>query len=293
MLRNVINNPIKTVILTGMALVAFAANSVLCRLALGEGAIDASSFTTIRLLSGALALFVIISIANDRRSQDITSKGSWLASLMLFIYAATFSYAYLSLDTGTGALILFGSVQITMILLTVIGGTRIEVAEWAGLCIAFAGFIYLILPGVSAPSMRGFILMTLAGVAWGSYTLLGQRSENPLLDTSYNFFRTVPLVVLLTLLTLKQASLSTEGIVLALISGVITSGIGYTIWYIVLRNLSSTQAAVLQLSVPVIAAGGGVLFVFEAITPRLLIASILVLGGILMVIMGKPTIKRT
>jgi Predicted permease, DMT superfamily len=293
MLRNVINNPIKTVILTGMALVAFAANSVLCRLALGEGAIDASSFTTIRLLSGALALFVIISIANDRRSQDITSKGSWLASLMLFIYAATFSYAYLSLDTGTGALILFGSVQITMILLTVIGGTRIEVAEWAGLCIAFAGFIYLILPGVSAPSMRGFILMTLAGVAWGSYTLLGQRSENPLLDTSYNFFRTVPLVVLLTLLTLKQASLSTEGIVLALTSGVITSGIGYTIWYIVLRNLSSTQAAVLQLSVPVIAAGGGVLFVFEAITPRLLIASILVLGGILMVIMGKPTIKRT
>jgi len=135
--------------------------------------------------------------------------------------------------------------------------------------------------------------MTLAGVAWGSYTLLGRRSENPLLDTSYNFFRTVPLVVLLTLLTLKQASLSTEGIVLALISGVITSGIGYTIWYIVLRNLSSTQAAVLQLSVPVIAAGGGVLFVFEAITPRLLIASILVLGGILMVIMGKPTIKRT
>ena len=275
-----------------MALIAFAANSILCRLALGEGAIDASSFTTIRLLSGAIALLLIISIANDRRSQDVTSKGSWSAGLMLFIYAATFSYAYISLDTGTGALILFGSVQITMILLTVLGGTRTQLTEWAGLCIALTGFIYLIFPGVSAPSLSGFVLMTLAGIAWGIYTLLGRRSENPLLDTSYNFFRTIPLVALLTLFTFKQASLSLEGIVLALISGVITSGIGYTIWYVALRNLSSTQAAVLQLSVPVIAAGGGVLFVSEAITQRLMIASLLVLGGILLVIISKSTYVR-
>ena len=264
----------------------------MCRLALADGAIDASSFTTIRLVSGAIALFVIISIANDRHSQDITSKGSWSAGLMLFIYAATFSYAYISLDTGTGALILFGSVQITMILLTVIGGTRIKWAEWAGLCIAFAGFIYLVLPGVSAPSISGFFLMTFAGIAWGGYTLLGRSSANPLLDTGYNFFRTIPFVVLFTLFTIKHANVSFEGVVLALISGVITSGLGYTIWYIALRGLTSTQAAVIQLSVPVIAACGGILFVSEAITPRLMISSVLVLGGILLVIIGKSNFTR-
>jgi len=206
---------------------------------------------------------------------------------MLFLYAITFSYAYISLDTGTGALILFGSVQITMILLSLISGTRLHFTEWAGVTIAFTGFVYLILPGITTPSIIGFLLMTVSGIAWGIYTLKGRGSKSPLMDTAYNFFRTIPLVILLAITTINNANYSSEGILLALLSGGITSGIGYTIWYIALDGLSSTQAAVLQLLVPVIAAFGGVIFVSEAITFRLTISTIMVLGGILMVVLGK------
>lgn len=275
----------KIIILTGLALIAFAANSVLCRLALGNGAIDASSFTVIRLLSGSIVLLIIIS--TTRSTTRATTKGSWDASFMLFLYATTFSYAYISLDTATGALILFGSVQITMILLSLISGTRLHIAEWTGAAIAFTGFMYLILPGVTTPSVIGFLLMTVAGISWGIYTLKGRGSKNPLMDTAYNFFRTTPLVVLLAISTINNVNYSSEGIVLALLSGGVTSGIGYTIWYIALGGLSSTQAAVLQLSVPVIAAVGGVVFVSEAITFRLTISATLVLGGILIVVLGK------
>ncbi len=206
---------------------------------------------------------------------------------MLFLYAITFSYAYNSLDTGTGALILFGSVQITMILLSLVSGTRLHLTEWIGVTMAFTGFVYLILPGVTAPSTTGFFLMSTAGIAWGIYTLKGRDSKNPLMDTGYNFFRTIPLVILLIIITINNAKFSSEGIFLAVVSGGITSGIGYTIWYIALGGLSSTQAAVLQLSVPVIAAFGGVIFVSEAITFRLTISAIMVLGGVLMVVLGK------
>ncbi len=206
---------------------------------------------------------------------------------MLFLYAITFSYAYTSLDTGTGALILFGSVQITMISLSFISGTRLHFTEWLGVITAFAGFVYLILPGVTAPSISGFLLMTTAGIAWGIYTLKGRNSKNPLLDTAYNFFRSIPLVILLTILSISHATYSSEGIWLAIASGGITSGIGYVIWYIALGGLSSIQAAVLQLSVPVIATFGGVIFVSEAITSRLTVSTIVVLGGILMVILGR------
>jgi len=276
---------IKTFILTSMALIAFAANSVLCRLALGSGAIDASSFTVVRLLSGSIVLLVIIGVT--RKSSTQSAKGSWAASFMLFLYAVTFSYAYISLDTGTGALILFASVQITMILLSLISGTRLHFIEWIGVTVAFAGFVYLILPGVTTPSIMGFLLMTIAGIAWGIYTLKGRGSNAPLLDTAYNFFRTTPLVLILVISTISKANYSFEGILLAVISGGITSGIGYTIWYIALGGLSSTQAAVLQLSVPVIAAFGGVIFVSETITFRLAISATFVLGGILMVVIGK------
>lgn len=268
-----------------MALIAFAANSVLCRLALGNEAIDASSFTVIRLLSGTIVLLIIIS--TTRNTTGTSSKGSWAAGFMLFLYATTFSYAYISLDTGTGALILFGSVQITMILLSLISGTRLHITEWAGVVIAFTGFIYLILPEITTPSIVGFMLMTVAGIAWGIYTLKGRSSKSPLMDTAYNFLRTTPFVLLLAISTINNVNYSSEGIVLALLSGGITSGIGYTIWYIALGGLSSTQAAVLQLSVPVIAALGGVIFVFEAITFRLTISAAMVLGGILIVVLGK------
>ena len=268
-----------------MALIAFAANSVLCRLALGDYAIDASSFTIIRLLSGTVVLLIIIGVTQN--VTGVSAKGSWTASFMLFLYAITFSFAYISLDTGTGALILFGSVQITMILLSLISGTRLHFTEWAGVTIAFTGFVYLILPGVTTPSMIGFLLMTVAGVAWGIYTLKGRGSKSPLMDTACNFLRTTPLVILLTIITINNAHYSSEGILLALLSGGITSGIGYTIWYIALGSLSSTQAAVLQLSVPVIAAFGGVIFVSEVITFRLSVSATMVLGGILMVVLGR------
>ena len=276
---------LKTSLFTGLALIAFAANSVLCRLALGNGAIDASSFTGIRLLAGAIALFTILSIKGSNKGAS--SKGSWTASLSLFLYAITFSYAYLSVDTGTGALILFGSVQITMIMLSLISGTRLHLIEWSGVILAFTGFIYLILPNITTPSITGFILMTVSGVSWGIYTLKGRSSKNPLMDTTYNFLRTIPFIALLAVFTLQNMNYSTEGIVLALISGAITSGAGYTIWYIALGGLSSTQAAVIQLSVPVIAAIGGVIFVSEVITMRLVISAAIVLSGILMVVLGK------
>lgn len=282
---------LKTIVLTVLALIAFAANSVLCRLALGNGAIDASSFTIVRLLSGTAVLLMIV--AATRKIKDSSTKGSWVASVMLFLYAATFSYAYISLDTGTGALILFGSVQITMILLSLLSGTRLHSSEWAGIAIAFSGFVYLVLPGISTPSATGFLLMTIAGIAWGIYTLKGRGSTDPLMDTAYNFLRTTPLVLLLALVALSSLNYSAEGLFLALLSGGITSGIGYTIWYIALGGLSSTQAAVLQLSVPVIAALGGVIFVSEAITLRLTTSAVLVLGGILMVVLGRVYVDRS
>lgn len=281
-----INNQfLKTTILTGLALIAFAANSVLCRLALDKEAIDAASFTTIRLLSGSIVLLIIVFSA--RNISQAPTKGSWFSGFMLFTYAVTFSYAYISLDTGTGALILFGSVQITMIIQSLISGSKLHNTEWLGIVLAFTGFVYLILPGVTAPSTTGFLLMTAAGIAWGIYTLKGHGSSNPLTDTAYNFLRTTPAIALLAIVTISNAKYSTEGVLLALLSGGITSGIGYTIWYIALAGLTSTQAAVLQLSVPVIAAFGGVLFVTETVTMRLIISSAMVLGGILMVILGK------
>jgi len=279
------NHLVKTVIFTGLALIAFAANSVLCRLALGEEAIDASSFTVIRLLSGATVLLIIISIKRNQAGNP--TKGSWPASLMLFLYAITFSFAYITLDTGTGALILFGSVQITMILLSLVSGARLHITEWVGIAAAFTGFVYLVLPGVTAPSTIGFILMTIAGIAWGIYTLMGRGSKYPLMDTAYNFLRTMPLVILLGVFTIDVAHYSFEGIMFAVISGGIASGIGYTIWYIALGGLSATQAAVVQLLVPVIAAFGGVIFVSEDVDIRLIISAVMILGGVLTVVLGR------
>ena len=284
---------IKTIGYTTFALLAFAGNSVLCRLALGEGQIDAASFTVIRLLSGIVTLIIILKLIQLTQStpQKTTSKGSWSAALMLFVYAIAFSYAYVSLDTGTGALILFGAVQITMLLVGILSGNRLHYVEWIGVATAFCGFVYLVLPSVSTPSLTGFILMTVAGIAWGFYTLKGKGSKHPLGDTAYNFLRTLPLVAILLALTIPQIQLSQTGILLAVVSGAVTSGIGYTLWYIALGGLTPTQAAVLQLLVPVIAAIGGVVFAGELISTRLVVASALVLGGILLVVLGKPTSK--
>lgn len=278
------NHLARTISFTVLALIAFAANSVLCRLALGDRTIDASSFTVIRLLSGAIVLFLIIKIKNK---SEVSTKGSWSASLMLFLYAITFSFAYITLDTGTGALILFGSVQITMILLSILSGNRLHVTEWLGVMVSFLGFVYLVLPGITTPSMFGFMLMTVAGIAWGIYSLKGKGSTNPVIDTAYNFLRTIPFVIILAVLAFNKMSYSSTGILLAVLSGAIASGIGYAIWYSALRGLSTVQAAVVQLLVPVIAAFGGVIFVSEAITLRLTVSAMLILGGILLVVLGR------
>ncbi|MDX1705664.1 DMT family transporter [Pseudidiomarina sp.] len=276
----------KTLIFPVLALIAFAGNSVLCRLALAEGAIDPASFTMIRLISGALILAIII-LFNRPPAAD-GQKGSWAGAAMLFVYALGFSYAYVSLDTGVGALILFGAVQLTMILIGLATGNKIRYPEWAGLVMAFAGFVYLIQPRLAVPeSGAGVALMTLAGIAWGLYSLKGRGSRGAINDTAYNFFRTIPFVLVLALLTLDGAYWSQTGLLLAVASGAVTSGIGYALWYIALRNLSVTVAAVGQLSVPLIAAAGGVIFAGELISIRMSLAAVLVLGGIFIVVMSR------
>lgn len=281
---------IKTIIYTALALLAFAGNSVLCRLALADRSIDPASFTLVRLLSGVVVLVVILSLSKN--NTVTSSKGSWASALMLFVYALAFSFAYLSLDTGTGALILFAAVQITMIIAGLISGTKLHYVEWLGMLLAFSGFVYLVGPSVSSPSLSGFILMTLSGIAWAFYTLGGRGSSNPLADTSYNFLRTLPFLIILLALTLQQAQWSQQGIVLAILSGGLASGIGYAIWYAALRGLSVTLAAVVQLLVPVIAAVGGVLFANEVISRQLMLASTMILGGILMVVLGRYYFMR-
>ncbi|MDM3871743.1 DMT family transporter [Porticoccus sp. W117] len=276
----------KIALYTCLALIAFAGNSVLCRLALEDAAMDAGSFTAIRLLSGLAVLLVILKLVKP--SAGVTqSKGSWKAAFFLFVYALAFSFAYLSLETGVGALILFGAVQITMILVSLASGYRLHGLEWLGVLVAFAGFVYLVLPDLATPTFTGFVLMAVSGIAWGFYTLAGKNSENPLADTAYNFLRCMPLVVVLVALTYQEAALSPRGVLLAVVSGGVTSGIGYAIWYAAMGGLSALQAAVLQLLVPVLAAAGGVVFASEGISLRLLLSSALVLGGILVVILGK------
>lgn len=275
----------RTLIFTVLALIAFAANSVLCRLALSKKAIDPASFTGIRLMSGALVLMLLVFMFNRKKSSE--AKGSWWSGAILFMYAVTFSFAYISLDAGTGALILFAAVQITMITYALLSGKKMSTLEWMGVLLAFMGFVYLVLPGVTAPSLSGFLLMTLSGVGWGSYTIRGKGSVNPLKATAYNFMRTLPMVAILMLFSLKNIQASHEGIGLAILSGAITSGIGYTIWYLALRGLNAIQASVVQLLVPVIAALGGVIFLAEMIHLRLVISALLILGGIGLVILVK------
>ncbi|MFL0811208.1 MAG: DMT family transporter [Agarilytica sp.] len=279
----------KTFIYTSIALCAFAGNSILCRMALADGQIDAWSFTSIRLFSGIVILFLIVSISNaETRSK---SKGSWRASLLLFLYALSFSLAYISLETGVGALILFTAVQITMVLAGIYAGNKLLHIEWLGLCIAFFGFVYLIFPSLSTPSLFGFILMAFSGIAWGAYSLAGKGSQDPLSDTTYNFIRTLPCVAILLIGTVRYSEFTTVGVLLAVASGAITSGIGYTVWYMALRGLSTTQAAVVQLFVPVLAVLGGVMFVSENLSLRLLFSSVLILGGISVVILGRKYVQ--
>jgi drug/metabolite transporter (DMT)-like permease len=279
---------------TILALIAFAANSVLNRLALGNHTIDASSYTGIRLVAGALTLWVIHSISKQKMSfplvVPLSTVSKWAnlhAAFYLFLYGITFSFAYSSLSAGTGAFILFGTVQITLLTTLLLRGERPQVAEWAGLMIALSGLIYLVFPGLSAPNPEGALLMITAGIAWGGYTLKGKGVQDPLETTTRNFMLSVPMVVLVYLFSYSKSYISTEGVLYALLSGSVASGIGYVIWYAALKGLTTTQAALLQLAVPIIAAFGGIVLLKENITMRLIVAGILILGGVVLALMGK------
>jgi drug/metabolite transporter (DMT)-like permease len=276
---------LKLVLLTILALFSFAGNSVLCRMALTDEVIDAASFTSIRLFSGIVFLLFLVVIKTKEKMTIAT--GSWLSSLLLFLYAIAFSYAYLTLDTETGALILFGAVQATMIMSGLLKGRQFLVIEWVGLLLALLGLVALLMPGAAAPSLTGFVLMAGSGIAWAFYTLAGKNSKNPLIDTANNFLRTLPFIAMTMLLTFSEIQISNKGILLAIASGAVMSGLGYAIWYSVLPSLTLTQAAILQLTVPIIAAVGGVLFSNEVITIKLISSSILVLGGVLVVTVGR------
>ena len=290
---NVFNESMKTeelnslrILLFSMAsVIAFASNSIICRLALREDTIDAGSFTVIRLVSGAVALWLILIISGYRKKTEY--QGSWTSASMLFLYAIAFSFAYIELDAGVGALIMFGAVQVTMLLTGLVQGERSDLLQWGGMIAAFSGLVYLVSPGLTAPPFLSSALMLIAGVSWGVYSLRGRGNNNPIAVTTDNFIRTIPFAFIVAVALFPQIQLTTEGFLWAVLSGAVTSGIGYIIWYTALRGLTRTRASVIQLSVPVIAAIGGVILLSEDITLRLVLSAILTLGGIAIVILRK------
>jgi drug/metabolite transporter (DMT)-like permease len=276
-------------LLTCAALIAFAANSLLCRWALGQHHIDAASFSTVRVFAGAVTLCVILLVQSRGAFPPLAAD--WRSVAALCAYMLGFSFAYLSLTAGTGALILFGCVQLTMFIVSLRGREAFSALSWGGLAIAFAGLIYLVSPGLSAPDPLGAVLMGAAGVAWGFYSLLGRGAKDPLVATATNFVFSVPVVLGASVLAFSQMHLSQTGLLLAVASGAIASGCGYVIWYAALRGLSGTRAAVVQLAVPVIAAIAGVAFLGEPVTARLGIASAATLGGVALVLTQRAARK--
>jgi drug/metabolite transporter (DMT)-like permease len=281
--------PARTIGLTAATLVAFAANSILCRAALRPRLIDAASFTAVRLFSGAVVLVALSTMKRGARTGS--AGGSWASAAALFAYAIAFSLAYLRIDAGIGALILFGSVQITMIGRATMEGRHPSRAEWIGLASSVLGLLVLTRPGVTAPDGIGAGLMALAGIAWGVYSLRGRGVARPLDASAQNFLRTLPAaagaVAIAALLAPGTAHASRAGVLLAAVSGGVTSGLGYVLWYAALAGLTSASAAIVQLAVPVLAAAGGVVFLSETVTARLLLATPLVLGGVAIAIGGR------
>jgi drug/metabolite transporter (DMT)-like permease len=278
-------------------MIAFASNSLLCRAALKQTTIDASTFTFDRICSGAVALWIIVlfarrtSVKGASNSSLVTRhrvrNGTWLSALALCIYAAAFSFAYITLTAGTGALLLFGAVQATMIFWGFRKGERLDTIQTIGLVAALAGLVLLLFPGLSVPAPASSILMLSAGVAWGIYSLRGRGEQSPITATAGNFLRAVPFAALITVIMVRHHHFDSLGAIYAMISGAITSGLGYVIWYSALLGLKATSAATVQLSVPVLAAIGGIIFLGEPITLRLVLASFAILGGIALVVIEK------
>ena len=277
-----------TVFLTVVAMVAFAANSVLCRLALGAGLIDAASFATVRTISGAVLLAAILLL----RQKTVAARPDWRSVVALYLYMVFFAFAYLSLSAGTGALILFGAVQLTMFTVALRSGEHFPLVSWAGLALAIAGLVYLVSPGLTAPDPLGAALMTIAGISWGAYSLVGRSARDPVEATAHNFLYAVPLVVATSLVFIGDLAVTVAGAAYAVVSGAVASGVGYVIWYAALRGLTGTGAATVQLSVPVIAAIGGVILLSEAVTLRLVVASAATLGGVALVLAQRKRSRR-
>lgn len=268
--------------LTVAALLAFAANSLLCRLALQQASIDPASFASLRLAAGALVLALI-----GRRAARPSVTPDWPAALMLWVYMAGFSFAYVQLSAGSGALILFAAVQLTMFGAGLRAGERFAPGAWLGLVVALGGLLYLVAPGLAAPPPRAAGLMALAGLAWGCYSLRGRHATDALGASAGNFARALPLGLLLSLASWPALHLETQGVLLALLSGAVTSGLGYVIWYRALPGLTAMRAATVQLSVPPLAALGGVFLLAEVLSLRLLLASIAILGGIALALLSR------
>ncbi|MEX0604704.1 MAG: DMT family transporter [Marinobacter sp.] len=274
---------VRIIALTSVAMIAFAGNSLLCRVALRETDIDAASFTSIRLIAGALTLWLLVQLRNGKAA----GQGNWLSALALFAYAAAFSFAYLGLSAAMGALLLFGAVQATMISHGLITGERMRLLQWVGFALAFAGLVGLLLPGLTAPPLLSSVLMLSAGVAWGVYSLRGKGAGDPTRVTAGNFARALPFTLVLSVLMAGHVSFDPVGAGYAIASGAVASGMGYAVWYMALPLLKATSAATIQLSVPVLAAVGGVVLLSEPLSWRLVIAAVAILGGIALVIYEK------
>lgn len=270
----------RIVLLTALAMIAFAANSVLARLALADGAMDALSYTGIRILAGAAILFLLVRWRGRKSGAAFAPAGNWRQAGALLGYALGFSLAYGWLGAATGALILFASVQVGMVARAIAAGDRPGLLEWLGLLLALGAFAYLVSPGLTAPDPFGSLLMVLAGLCWAAYSLLGRGSGRPLEDTAGNFLRCAPVAMLLLVIGIWDNAPRWDGLAYAIASGAIASGLGYAVWYAVLPALTRTRAAIVQLSVPALSAFGAVLFIGEALDARLLVSSTVILGGI-------------
>lgn len=273
---------LRAVVLTVLAMLAFAGNSILCRLALKETGIDPASFTGLRLLSGAVTLWFIVRLSQS----SSTGKGNWISAFALFVYAAAFSLAYVKLSAATGALLLFGAVQTSMIGYGVVRGERLGALQWLGVALAVAGLTILLLPGLSPPPLDAALAMLAAGVAWGVYSLRGRGAGDATRVTTGNFIRVLPFALLFSLLSWQSAALDGMGVVYALASGALASGVGYALWYAALPLLATSAAATVQLSVPVITAMGGIVLINEALSTTLVVASITILCGIALVVLN-------
>ncbi len=281
----------KVAALTALSMIAFAANSILCRIALSDTGIDATSFTSIRLTSGALTLWIITCSLPKTETKKTDLISTFISAFMLFIYATGFSLAYTRLSVATGALILFGAIQITMMGYGIYTGESLKGKRLLGFILAISGLIAILLPGVSTPAFTSSALMLCSGIAWGVYSLRGKRISDgvsdPIRITAKNFLASTPFALILSLFFMNETQINQQGLIYAILSGAIASGLGYSIWYATLPYLKATNAAAVQLSVPVIAALGGIIFLCEPITLRFFLASVLILGGIFLVILEK------